>query len=244
MMPDRMDPESISSMEPSYGSFSKGRKSSQNTRAIAQTVYERLREGILSAELRPNKRLVEDELADWLKVSRTPIREALLRLEQEGLVERDRGWLVREHDPGEIRARLECRLAIEGYASRLAAIHRTDAELEELQRLADRMEEPGIPTTEFNELNDRFHRAITAAARNSTLSHLHAQTKLNYWDLNVPVMFSLETSRKIHEQHRALIGALAAHNGEAAESIARRHVQQTMEVVLASFGAFASPAVT
>ncbi len=240
---DHMDSEPTQVEATSYETFSKGRKAPQNTRVIAASVYARLREAILSAELRPNKRLVEDELADWLKVSRTPIREALLRLEHEGLVERDRGWVVRAHDPVEIRSRLECRLAIEGYASRLAAIHRNDAELAELKTLAERMETPGIPTTEFNELNDRFHRAITTAARNNTLSDLHAQTKLNYWDLNVPVMFSIETSCKIHEQHRALIEAIAARDGDKAESIARRHVQQTMEVVLASFGAPASLSV-
>lgn len=235
MITDPTDPELVQADATSYESFEKDRRASQNTKVIAESVYVRLREAILSAELRPNKRLVEDELANWLKVSRTPIREALLRLEHEGMVERDRGWLVREHDPAEIRARLECRLAIEGYASRLAAAHRSEQDLLALRELAQRMEAPGTPTTEFNQLNDQFHRRIAEATQNRTLLSLHAQTKLNYWDLNVPVMFSPETSRKIHEQHRALIAALEARNGDEAEAIARRHVQQTMDVVLASF---------
>jgi DNA-binding GntR family transcriptional regulator len=119
-----------------------------------------LREAILSAELRENKRLVEDELADWLKVSRTPIREALLLLENEGMVERNRGWIVREHNPAEIQARLECRLAIEGFATRLAATRRSDAELEEFRSLAGAMEKSGISLLELNRLNDRFHKVI------------------------------------------------------------------------------------
>ncbi len=89
MMPDRPSLDSSGGEDVSFETFARGRKASQNTQVIAQTVYTRLRESILSAELRPGRRLVEDELAEWLKVSRTPIREALLRLEQEGLVERD-----------------------------------------------------------------------------------------------------------------------------------------------------------
>ncbi len=70
---------------------------------------------------------------------------------------------------------------------------------------------------------------------------LHGQTESNYRDLNVPVMFSPKMSRKIREQHRALIAALAADNGDEAESITRRHVEQTMQVVLASFAALSAP---
>ena len=67
--------------------------------AVTDGVYARLREAIVSAELRPNGRLVESELAVRLDVSRTPVREALLRLEQEGFVRRERGWVVRENEP-------------------------------------------------------------------------------------------------------------------------------------------------
>lgn len=209
-----------------------GRKARESARVVADTVYTRLREAILSAELRPNRRLVEDELAEWLNVSRTPVREALLRLEQEGLVERNRGWVVRENNPSEIRARLECRLAIEGYAARLAADRRTDAELEELGQLASLMEEPGISRLEFNRLNDRFHKVLTEAAANPTLANLHAQTKINYWDLSVPVVFSPEVDRQVHEHHRALIVALRARDGDEAEQVARAHVQITLDIVL------------
>jgi DNA-binding GntR family transcriptional regulator len=199
-------------------------------------VYERLRDSILSAELRPNRRLVEDELAEWLNVSRTPVREVLLRLEQEGLVERNRGWVVREHNPAEIRARLECRLAIEGYGARLAATRRTEATLRELGAMADAMEEPVLSRREFNRINDVFHRTITEAAGNRTLARLHTHTKMNYWDLSVPVVFGPEVDQEIHQGHRALIDALARGDGAEAEQIARRHVQLTMRIVFGALG--------
>ncbi|MCJ7533641.1 MAG: FCD domain-containing protein, partial [Anaerolineales bacterium] len=65
-----------------------------------------------------------------------------------------------------------------------------------------------------------------------TLANLHSQTRLNYWDLSVPVIFSPEVERKIIEAHRALIDALTARDGDKAESIARDHIQLTMEIVL------------
>lgn len=223
-------------VEPTIGTAPLRRKAQENTRVVADSVYARLRAAILSAELRPNRRLVEDDLADWLRVSRTPVREALLRLEQEGLVERDRGWIVRERNPTETRALVECRLAIEGYAARLAAARISQASLAELTTLADAMEESGLSRLEFNRLNEEFHRLITLAADNPMLANLHAQTKMNYWNLSVPVVFTPDVDRQVHEHHRSLLVALAAGDGSTAEQIARRHVQLTMDIVLEAVG--------
>jgi len=200
---------------------------------LTETVYERIRTAILSAELRPNRRLVESDLAESLKVSRTPVREALLRLEQEGFVKRSRGWVVREYQPSEIRERLECRLAIEGYAAGLAASRVSEAVVEELRGLAAAMAELRDDRLAFNALNDTFHRIITDAAGNPTLSSLHAQTKMKYWDLNVPVTFSAEEDEAVVDQHRGLVEALEAGDGERAERLARTHVQLTMDVIVA-----------
>lgn len=63
---------------------------------MADAVYEQLRGAISRADLPPNQRLVEGEIAGRLQVSRTPVREALVRLEQEGLVVRDHGWIVKD----------------------------------------------------------------------------------------------------------------------------------------------------
>jgi DNA-binding GntR family transcriptional regulator len=235
-MSDSMDHDSPHGGDGSFDKYRQGRKARENTRVIADMVYARLRDAILNAELHPNRRLVEDELADWLNTSRTPIREALLCLEKDGLVERNNGWIVREHSPAEIQARLECRLITEGYAARLAAARRSEAHLQGLSALAGAMEKPGISGSEFNQINDDFHRIIFEAAQNPTLTHLHSQTKMNYWGLGVPVIFGPEVKRKINEHHRTLIDALTRGDGDQAEAISRAHIQLKIEIILKSLG--------
>ena len=218
--------------EGSFGHFKRARKANENKDVIANKVYARLREAILNAELRPNKRLVEDDLADWLNVSRTPIREALLLLEKDGLVGRHHGWLVHEQSSEEIRNRLECRLATEGYAAYLASKLRSDADLQELKALAVMMEKPGISGLEFYRTNDRFHQVIVEAARNPILTNLHSQTKMYYWGFDAQIIAGPEADQRLHEQHRALIGALLAQDGVKAEAIARDHVQLKIQIIL------------
>jgi GntR family transcriptional regulator, rspAB operon transcriptional repressor len=203
---------------------------------IADVVHERLRAAILSAELRPNRRLVEEEIAAWLQVSRTPVREALLRLKQEGLVTRDRGWIVRDHDPSDIRELLEARIAVEGYASRLAAGRAQAKDVRALRDLAQEMETPGISRPDINSLNDRFHDVVVAAAGNSVLADFHRRTRLNYWNLGVPVVFTPSHDQQDNKQHRALITAIAQHDGDRAEEVARQHVELTLHIVLDALG--------
>jgi DNA-binding GntR family transcriptional regulator len=204
---------------------------------VADTVHERLRSAILSAELRPNRRLVEEELAAWLQVSRTPVREALLRLKQEGLVTRDRGWIVRDHDPSDVIAILESRQMVEGYAARLAAERMPASTVSTLRELIREMETPGISRIDANSINDRFHDIICAAGDNPLIVQMHRRTKLNYWNLNVPVLFTSEHERTVNRQHRELMTAIAAKDADRAEQVARAHVQQTLDIVLHALGA-------
>jgi DNA-binding GntR family transcriptional regulator len=98
------------------------------------------------------------------------------------------------------------------------------------------MEDPGTSRQEFNRLNDEFHNVFTAAARNPSLSNLHSQTKINYWNLNVPVIFTPEANRKVQENHRRLIEALVARDEDLVESIMRDHIVLTMKIVLDALG--------
>jgi len=201
------------------------------TDLIASDVHDRLRTKILTLEFRPGTRLVEDELTATFNAGRTPVREALLRLQGEGLVSRQRGWIVEATDPANFRSIFEARIAIEGYAARLAA-ERLDGEgLARLEQLMAAMEVADKPRSEINRLNRAFHVEIVKASGNTLFVEMHERTQFQYWNLRLPVVFLKEQLAVSTEQHRALFQALKDHDGATAETAARRHIESTMHIV-------------
>lgn len=202
----------------------------------ADQVHARLRDAILSGEMRPNHRLVEVELAEELGVSRTPVREALLRLRHEGLVLQRKGWVVRDRDPHEVLEYLEARAALESVTAGLAAGRITSEQLRELHELLDAMSERSRSRREINTLNSRFHALITEAAGNSVLTTFARNTDINYWTFTTPIVFSEADDRRVEDDHRRLVAALENHDAKEAEHIARAHVEATADIIARSLG--------
>jgi DNA-binding GntR family transcriptional regulator len=142
-----------------------------------QEAERRLREAILRAELEPGERLIEDELAAWLGVSRTPVREALARLASEGLVviDSNRGARVAPFDPDEVRDLVELSRELVLLAQRLAASRATDEEIRTIRSCHDRRlaalaagDGPGVEAA-----TRQFHMTILAASRNRELQRIY-----------------------------------------------------------------------
>jgi DNA-binding GntR family transcriptional regulator len=201
------------------------------TELIASDVHDRLRTKILTLEFKPGTRLVEDELTETFQAGRTPVREALLRLQGEGLVSRRRGWIVEATEPGAFRSIFEARIAIEGYAARLAAERIAPEALQRLEALMAEMERPGKPRAEINRLNRAFHVEIVAASQNSLFVEMHERTQFQYWNLRLPVVFLKEQLARSTEQHRGIFQALKAKKADRAERAAREHIEATMRIV-------------
>ncbi|MGY4647319.1 GntR family transcriptional regulator [Mycobacterium sp. URHB0021] len=197
-------------------------------------VYQQLREAIVDGTLDADTPLTELALAAKYNVSRTPVREALRRLEQDGLVERGaRGMQVRGRSPEEILELYEVRITLEGAAARAAADRRTDLDLLKLERVHSSMME--ISTDDPERLataNRKFHEAIWATSHNSTLvdllGRLHAhliryrETTLTYHDRWASVL----------DEHRQLIEAIKAGDRERAGRIAEEHMTGARNVRL------------
>lgn len=200
--------------------------------SLASDVRSRLRSMILGAELKPGQRLVEEDICERLGVGRTPVREALLLLQGEGYLGRERGWVVENVDRSQIRAIFESRAAIEGATARLAARHAEEAELDGLATLIEAMEPAETLTRpELNDLNTQFHKRIIMASRNMFLAQFHERTQFHYWMLRVPILFSETEVRETNVQHRAILTALQNRDEDAAERAARFHVESTMAIV-------------
>lgn len=240
-MTDKKDAGIMERNEILFGESQKEQPVHETTKVIADQVYAQLRNAILSSELRANKRLVENELSEWLHVSRTPIREALVCLEKDGLVERKNGWMVHEHSPQEIRDRMESRLVIESYASRLAASRRSEADVEKLRAFNEAMRKSVSSGIEYYQINDRLHQSIVDASQNASLIHVYGLTKLNYWNLGVPIVYETGLNAVMLAHHDAIIDAIQAGDGDRAEAISRDHIKVNMDLVLASLAMFDRP---
>jgi DNA-binding GntR family transcriptional regulator len=207
----------------------------------AQFVHERLRDAILRGDLRPNMRLVEEELAASLQVSRTPVREALLALAQEGLVVRARGWSVRDHGPEEILRILEARAAVEGAAAGLAAQRIDDAGLTRLKELATQMERADQSRQVLNQLNREFHAVITEAAGNALLTQFSQRTHISHWTFSIPMMAPPGDDDVVNAEHRAIIESLESRAAGRAEQTVRSHIERSRALVAAALEISAPP---
>lgn len=202
----------------------------------AVEVYEELRSAIVEGRIRPNERLIEAELAERLDVSRTPIRESMLRLAADGLViSRRRGWVVREHSPQEIQDIYEVRAALEGYAARLAAQRASDDMITEIVRIHKSYvaELQQISRGHLIEHNDAFHNAVIAASGNARLAEQIQRNTAFYFVHRIAGFLSDDEVRNSIAGHQKLVDALVARDCDRAEDVARRAVLEGLNKTLA-----------
>ncbi|MBK4723316.1 GntR family transcriptional regulator [Azospirillum sp. YIM DDC1] len=202
------------------------------TDLLAADVHARLRAKILTFEIKPGTRLVEDEISSSLDVGRTPVREALLRLQGEGLVSREKGWVVECTDAASIDHVFESRVAIEGYATHVAALRATPADIRDLRALAEEMDGfEAMGRAQLNLLNRRFHERIVGLSGNPFFVEMHERTQFHYWNMRLPVLFTREQAVVANEQHKRIVDALEARDPDTAERHAREHVETTHRIV-------------
>ncbi len=215
----------------------------RDTEKGAYGVLERLRALILTGAYGPEERLVEEQLAERLGVSRTPVRQALTMLEAEGLVELapNRGATVRSFTVADVWDIYDLRAVLEGHAARRAAGRIRSDELARLRELAAEMEGLAGRYEDHEEeiralvaLNQRFHGTIVEASRNKRLQRLINRT------VEVPLMFKAFFFYTPHERvisnhyHRQILRALEEGDADRAEIVMREHVYEGRDFVIAS----------
>ncbi len=210
--------------------------SPEEQKSLRDRVYIKLKQAITDGVFPSGSRLVESELAERLKVSRTPVREALQRLAREGLVTvlPRKGVVVESLSLPGLEEVFLLREVLEGLAGSLAAQRITDEELRELGRIVDESHKAAEENDTENaiRLNSEFHSMIIAAARSPRLAEL----------LNV-VMGQISSYRRISmsgpgrpktaaDEHAKILQALKDNNPEDAESLLRLHASNAREVVI------------
>lgn len=203
--------------------------------SIADQVFEELERDILSGVYERGEVLTEMKLSERLHVSRTPIREALRRLEQERIIEpTSKGMKVIGISREDISDICEIRLRLEGLAARWAAERADEAGIRSLRETLDLQEfytQKQDPESIKN-ADSQFHQTMYALcgsqSMQDTLNPLHRKL-LKYRRVSVSAK---SRAQKSLEEHEAIYQAIAAHDGETAEKLSILHVQNAKESIL------------
>ena len=206
------------------------------TVSIAGQVFENLERDILSGIYERGDILTETKLSDELGVSRTPIREALRRLEQEHMIEiGSKGAVVVGINEEDIEIIYEVRCRIEGLASRLAAERAKDDALESLRQTLELQEfytAKGNAEKIKNEDND-FHKQIYAMSGCTPLADTLEELHKKVVKYRRASLANAGHSKEALAEHRAIYDAIASHDGKAAESATVEHVENARERIKA-----------
>jgi DNA-binding GntR family transcriptional regulator len=197
-------------------------------RSSSQAAYELLIAEIESGRLSPGSRLLEVELAERLGISRTPVREAINRLETQGLVshEANQGAVITKLDHARTVELYVVREVLEGVAARLAAASATQAELDILQAtMEEDWKYADVP--EKLVIRDRlFHKQIQLTARNHFLNDILDNMRMSQILMTGTTLAVRARPTALLEEHQAIIDAIIARDTDRAEACARFHVRQ------------------
>lgn len=199
---------------------------------LKEIALKQMRDRILSGELRPGAKIEQDSVADELGISRLPVREALITLEAEGLVDNvaRRGSFVAAIDPQDILDHYEMYGLLSGLAAKRAATTIDDVTLAQIVAVVDRMEATNDPA-ELDELNFSFHKSVNKVGSSRRLTVvlrlLSASMPTNFFEFNA------EWKREAVIEHRAIIDALRSGDGERAFGAVARHFRDVGDQAVA-----------
>jgi DNA-binding GntR family transcriptional regulator len=190
-------------------------------------------EAIDQGEFRPGDRLVESELAERFGVSRTPIREALQRLETQGVLARDgRSLVVSSLDHNQLGELYVVRAELEGLAARLAAQHAAPEEIRVLWEMIRKDREFTSRPEVLARANKRFHRQIHMASHNRYLIQQLDMVHRSMVLLATTSLAAEGRGTKSLEEHEEIVRAIEARDGEAADLAIRQHISRAFETRL------------
>ncbi|MCC8150580.1 MAG: GntR family transcriptional regulator [Lachnospiraceae bacterium] len=202
---------------------------------LRDVVFQTLRAAILKGDLKPGERLMELQLASRLGVSRTPIREAIRMLEQEGLaitIPR-KGAEVAKMTEKDMEDVLQIRCALEELAVRLSCQNITEAEVQELRVAMNRFREK-VGTGDIAQIAEadvNFHDVLYMASDNPKLLGMLNNLREQMYRYRVEYLKDFTVYPQLIEEHRQLYEAVKAGDGEKASSMTRRHLENQTEGV-------------
>lgn len=202
---------------------------SDRSRPAFHQSYEIIRDKILNGELPGGTKIVEEKVAAELGVSRTPIRESIRKLEQEGLIVNKRVVKPTEKD---LRNMFQIRILLEGFSAKCAASYLKEDELESLYNCVEIGRKGTVE--EIMRANERFHEIIVNASNNPVMIDIIDRMQSTIYLFRKTVVFY--NRPHLIDEHEEIYKAIKARDGERAEMVMKNHLQADLDFCLHLIG--------
>ena len=208
---------------------------------LKASIYEQIRSDILNATLRPGDLLVERRLAERFHVSKTPVREALAQLHQEGLVEviPRKGYFVSKISLDEVHSIFHLRQLLEAEGAFLAARRASPDEIKQLESLVKRLEtleargvKGDSARAEYRALNRDFHVSIARASRNRLLAEFVERLMVAMDRVLTLDILTTRNPAQLSVGHREMVEAIKAADEDRARQLMIEHIEETKRRIL------------
>ena len=212
-------------------------KPRKNAISVREKTYDYLKSNILSGRFVPGERLAEEHLAEELGVSRTPVREALHKLEQEGLIDplESRGFCVPHDSPEEIEDLFDIRTVLEGYTLKIICERITDEQIEKLEEMIDKAED-ALRRKRIDEVfqwNTQFHDTLHSLVADKRRFHsLIVNLRKYMLRYRKDTLQNLGAGKRDIDGHRQSLLALKLKDPELCERVMRIHIRLSKEDAL------------
>jgi DNA-binding GntR family transcriptional regulator len=212
----------------------------QERKSLGQHVFDNLKQAIIRGNITPGEWLVESHIAQMLGISRTPVREAIHKLEREGLIERQPrgGFTILGLGRDDIEETFGIRSVLEGYAARLATVkHRS----KELKALETKIEEFQVCLNNgkldvLPEINTEFHDLLYALSKSPRLIHMINALRDQIFRFRQMILKDDKLAKISNEDHIQMLKFMRKRDAEGVEMLVRDHILRGQDEVLREFG--------
>lgn len=213
--------------------------------SLTDKAYFAISRAIANLELKPGESLTQDRLAKWLAISRTPVREALRRLEQEGIIRNvpGRGLIVAELTIKEVEDMLELLRLMDSHAAELAALRRTSEQAQQLVEVSTALLAAAErhDVEEWSSVDRVWHDIVLTASGNRLLSQSIRDVRRRLHRVTINSGTRPERLLDCTHEHVAVARAIAAGDSQAARDLMREHIDKMSESALALIRSYIIP---
>jgi DNA-binding GntR family transcriptional regulator len=205
---------------------------------LREVIFTTLRDAIIVGELRPGERLMEVKLAEKMGVSRTPVREAIRKLELEGLVDMipRKGAHVADLSVKDIVDVLEVRASLDGLAALLAAERITDEEIDELNHVNSQfvsfLQKENLQGSIKKDVE--FHEIIYRSSRNEKLIQIVSNLREQVQRFRVIYLKDYVNPKELEKEHKDIIDAICSKDSELSRKVAQNHIKSQQESIISA----------